>query len=77
VFALGTAGNAADVHKPTSEGVEEALLLLGVPAGVDAAALAEVGATTLVECWKPHATVKTDAAAIEAKLDSVLFITNL
>jgi hypothetical protein len=77
VFTEGRpAGRAADVHSPISEfgGV---LLLLAVPAGADAAGAAALGAVTFVECSKPQATVRTEAAARAATLDSIFLITNL
>jgi hypothetical protein len=79
VFAEGTpAGKAADVHRPTRDEFEGALLLFAVPAGADAAGAAALGAAMLVvECSKPHATVRTEAAARATQFDSIFFITNL
>jgi hypothetical protein len=78
VFTEGSpAGRAADVHRPTRDEFE-AELLFALAAGADAAGADALGAATLVvECSKPQATVRTEAAARVAKLDSILFITNL
>jgi hypothetical protein len=57
---------AVDAQAPTIDGV---VLLLVVPEGVPAAALAvaAAGAVTLVECWNPHACDNIDAAASAAR----------
>jgi len=77
VFTEGSpAGRADDVHKPTSDEFEDGLLF-ALLAGADAAAAAALGAATLVECSKPQATVRTEAAARATQFDSIFFITNL
>lgn len=61
-LGLGSVGNGLDAHVPTNDGVD-VLVLVPVP---PAPPVVEVGARTLLECWKPQLVATLEARASTA-----------